>query len=316
VTTTPVTTTPVTTTPVNTTPVGPTPTPPGAAPPPSVGLPAPLPRLLYTATAPTQPVTIKELDAAIVEYLDLGGAANEIETALRAAGLDPPPNTGTEVVARLLDLRLTHATPSQNGLDLLPNQDATRAEAAYSFGRLLDLGGESEVWVESLARAFSIPLLTTWQRRILTTAVHYVGYPYVWGGSSPTAEAPFGVEAPGGFDCSGFVWRVYKLTPYPDEGDLADVLVGRTTYIMSGEVPRAERIPAWKLEPGDVMFFGVGRDSKPSQVDHSAIYMGDGWLVQSSGEGVTIAPFDAYYRNEFAWARRPLHEAGLELALP
>ena len=51
----------------------------------------------------------------------------------------------------------------------------------------------------------------------------------------------FGVSAPGGFDCSGFVWRVYKIQEYADEGTLADTLQGRTTFAMSGEVPAAKR---------------------------------------------------------------------------
>ena len=45
--------------------------------------------------------------------------------------------------------------------------------------------------------------------------------PYVWGGTSDGPEVDFGVSARGGYDCSGFVWRVYKLTSYAGEGDLA-----------------------------------------------------------------------------------------------
>ena len=100
--------------------------------------------------------------------------------------------------------------------------------------------------------------------------MHYVGYPYVWGGTSPTAEADFGVPAAGGFDCSGFVWRVYKLTSYPGEGSLAGTLRGRTTYVMSGEVPRAERIPHGESAAGGRLFFGdKGPRSTPDEVDHT-----------------------------------------------
>ncbi len=266
---------------------------------------------LYRAVSPSKPVTIRQLDAALVGYLGLGPAASRIQGALAAAGLGPPPDTGTEVVARLLDLRVDHP-PAQDDLELLPDQSATRAEAAYSIARLLRLDPSSSKWVQSLADGFTIPALGSWQQRVLSTAVRFIGYPYVWGGTSPTAEAPFGVEAPGGFDCSGFVWRVYKLTPYPGERGLADVLRGRTTYVMSGEVPRTERIAPGKLQPGDVMFFGVGRHSTPSQVDHAALYLGNGWLIQSSDQGVTLAPFSGWYVHSFAWARRPLREAGLE----
>jgi cell wall-associated NlpC family hydrolase len=269
---------------------------------------------LYRAVAPTRAVTIKQLDAALVGYLGLGGAAREIQATLQRAGLHPPANTGTEAVARMLGLRLNHPA-SEDDLELLPYQASTRAEAAYSFAQLLHLDSWAIDSVQHAADTFTLPSLTTWQQRILTTAVHYVGYPYVWGGTSPTPETLFGVHSAGGFDCSGFVWRVYKLTPYAGEGALAGVLRGRTTFVMSGEVPHSKLIPATKLQPGDVMFFGAhGRSSSPSEVDHTGLYLGNGWFVQSSGEGVTLLPFDGWYAHSFAWARRPLREAGLSAA--
>jgi cell wall-associated NlpC family hydrolase len=278
---------------------------------PTPATPAPV-RRLYHAVQPAQPVTIKQLDAALVGYLALGSAARQIQSKLSAAGLNPPANTGTEVVARLLRLRLNHPA-SQDNLELLPFQAATRAEAAWSFAQTLAIGSEEVAEVQQAAESLTIPALTPWQRRILTTAVHYVGYPYVWGGTSPTSEVDFGVPAAGGFDCSGFVWRVYKLTSYPSEGSLADTLRGRTTYVMSGEVPASERIGEEHLQPADVMFFGAnGPQSTPAQVDHTALYLGGGWLIQSSDEGVTLAPLDGWNAENFAWARRPLREAGLE----
>jgi len=267
---------------------------------------------LYHAVAPTRPVSVKQLDASLVAYLGLGGAAREIQATLQRAGLEPRPNTGTEAVARMLGLRLNHPA-GEDWLELLPFQPATRAEAAWSFARVLHLDDWSVQDAQHAADTFTLPELTPWQRRILTTAVAYVGYPYVWGGTSPTTEVEFGVRSTGGFDCSGFVWRVYKLTPYPDEAGLAGVLRGRTTYQMSGEVPRAKLVPLAKLQPADVMFFGAhGPRSSPNVVDHAALYLGNGWFIQSSGEGVTLLPFEGWYKQRFAWARRPLHEAGLE----
>jgi cell wall-associated NlpC family hydrolase len=258
-------------------------------------------RALYRAVAPAQAVSIKQLDAALVGYLGLGDAARAIQATLRQAGLDPPANTGTEAVARMLELRLNHPA-GQDELELRPYQAATRAEAAWSFAQVLRLDSWATDRVRSAAESFTLPTLTSWQRTLLTTAIHYVGYPYVWGGTSPAS----------GFDCSGFVWRVVKLTPYAGEGGLADVLRGRTTYQMSGEVSHGKLLPATALQPADVMFFGShGRNSKPSEVDHAALYLGNGWFVQSSGEGVTLLPFDGWYTRSFAWARRPLREAGL-----
>jgi cell wall-associated NlpC family hydrolase len=280
-------------------------------PPAKAATPALAPHALYRAVSPAKPVTVKQLDAALVGYLGLGDAARKIQDTLRAAGLAPPGNTGTEAVARMLGLRLNHPA-GEDDLELLPYQPATRAEAAYSFAQVLHTDDWAVQSVRAAADAFTLPELTPWQQRLLRTAIHYVGYPYVWGGTSPAAETLFGVRSAGGFDCSGFVWRVYKLTPYAGEGRLAGVLRGRTTYQMSGEVPRANLVPAVKLQPADVMFFGAhGRNSKPSEVDHTGLYLGNGWFVQSSGEGVTLLPFDGWYARSYAWGRRPLREAGL-----
>src|SRR5262249_7595561 len=220
---------------------------------------------------------------------------------------------GSEVVARLLGLRLNHPA-SQDSLELLPNNAATRAEAAYSAAQILDFQGYEIPSVQLLADTFALPSdYTDWQKLILTTAFARVGMPYIWGGTSDGPETEFGVSSRGGYDCSGFVWRVYKLQSYPNEGDLASVLKGRTTFQMSGEVPKSERIAFANLQPGDVIFFGdKGPKSQPSQVGHTGIYVGNGWFVHSSEYGVALAQLTGWYANEFAGARRPLAEAGLE----
>ena len=96
--------------------------------------------------------------------------------------------------------------------------------------------------VVSLADSFSLPTYGDWPKRVLRRAVHFIGYPYVWGGMSENQQVTFGVTSRGGFDCSGFVWRVYKLQPYPNGGSLSSAIQGRTTYQMSGEVPKSKRI--------------------------------------------------------------------------
>ncbi len=260
---------------------------------------------------PTAPVTITGLDAKLVNALSLSDTAKLFQQSANTAGLKPPSRFGTEVVARLLGLRTNHPA-SQDNLELLPNQPATRAEAAYSGAEILKLSGWEVPALQQAPATFTPPTLTPWQQRILQTAVRFIGFPYVWGGTSEKPEAPFGVQAPGGFDCSGFVWRVYKLQAYPNEGDLASVLRGRTTYAMSGEVPVSKRIPLTKLQPADVLFFGArGPKSKPAQVDHTGIYLGNGWFIHSSGYGVAVAQLSGWYEQKFAWARRPLFEAGL-----
>ncbi len=264
------------------------------------------------ATAdPSAQVTVAQLDARLVRMIELSDAAATFTSGARAAGLSVPARFGNETVARLLGLRTNHPA-RQDDLELLPGDPVTRAETAYSVAKVLRFGGWEQQYVENAAATFALPTLGAWQKRVLNTAVRFIGFPYVWGGTSEKAEAPFGVHAHGGFDCSGFVWRVYKLQPYPGGAALSSVIKGRTTYQMSGEVPRAKRITFSKLSPGDVLFFGsAGPRSKPNQVGHAGIYLGGGWMIHSSGQGVAVAPMSGWYRQQFAWGRRPLTEAGL-----
>ena len=256
-------------------------------------------------------VTIAGLDARLVRALGLTAAANRFVTAARDAGLTPPSRFGTEVVARLLGLRTNHLVPHDD-LELLPGDAATRAEGAFSAARLLALRSADLQAIRTAAGSLQLPELEEWQRRVLDVAVGLIGFPYVWGGSSERAQMPFGIRAPGGFDCSGFVWRVYKLESYGEGGALATTLKGRTTYAMSGEVPKALRVPFARLQPADVVFFGArGAKSKPDQIDHMGVYVGDGWFIHSSESGVALAPLAGWHRPRFAWARRPLAEAGL-----
>jgi cell wall-associated NlpC family hydrolase len=260
---------------------------------------------------PDQPVQMWQLDARLVSAVGLGSAASSFARGARAAGLTVPSRFGTEVVARLLGLRLNHPA-GDDSLELRPQDTATRAEAAYSVAQILQLADWEVPDVQAAAQSFALPALSDWQRSILNTGVSKIGMPYVWGGTSDGAETEFGVSSRGGYDCSGFVWRVYKLQWYPGEGTLASTLRGRTTYDMSGEVPKAQRIAVADLQPADVIFFGdKGPRSKPAQVGHMGIYLGNGWFIHSSDSGVALATLTGWYAREFAWGRRPLAEAGL-----
>jgi cell wall-associated NlpC family hydrolase len=265
---------------------------------------------------PSGKVTMAQLDRSLVQTLGLGAAAKEFAQGARAAGLAVPGRFGFEVVARLLGLRINHPAV-QDFLELRPQDPATRAETAYSAAQILGLGQLENSWqiaqVQSLADSFELPQLNDWQRRILAVAFSKIGMPYIWGGTNDNSEVDFGVSARGGYDCSGFVWRVYKLQSYPNEGNLASTILGRTTYTMSVEVPRTKRISFAKLQPADVLFFGTkGTHSNGAQAFHTAIYVGNGWFIQSSDYGVALAQLSGWYKKKFAWGRRPLHEAGLE----
>jgi cell wall-associated NlpC family hydrolase len=260
---------------------------------------------------PATPVTMAALDARLVSALGLTDSAKLFTQAARNAGLAPPSRFGTEAVARLLGLRTNHPA-GQDRMELSPSEPATRAEAAYSTARILRFGDWESQGLQELAESFVLPTLTPWQTKVLKTATKLIGYPYVWGGESESTQSPFGPQVHGGFDCSGFVWRVYKVQRYADGGPLADTLQGRTSYAMSGEVPAAKRISLTKLQPADVIFFSAkGPKSKPAQVDHMGLYLGNGWFIHSSRFGVALETLTGSYAKRFAWGRRPLAEAGL-----
>jgi cell wall-associated NlpC family hydrolase len=269
-------------------------------------------------TDPSRVVTMRELDAQLVAAAGLLPFARSIRLAARDAGLEPTDMLGTETIARLLGLRVNHPQGSED-LERAPKEPASRAEAAYSLAKLRTLDPIRIAAVQELAAAFAVPTLSVHQRDVLARALRFVGFPYVFAGMSETTQKLWSATAPGntitvpgGFDCSGFVWRVYKLQPFDDVPALAAVLKGRTTYAMSGEVARPLRIDPSTLQPGDVLFFGSrGPRSKPSEIGHMGIYVGNGWFVHSSSGGVTLQPLQGWYATTLAWARRPLAEAGL-----
>jgi hypothetical protein len=265
---------------------------------------------------PARALTIRELDAQLVAALDLLPFSRRIRLAARDAGLEPTPFLGTETVARLLRLRVNHPQGSED-LERRPRDPASRAEAAYSLARLLELQDWELQRVRDAAGAFALPALTDWQRQVLARALRFVGFPYVFSGVSERPQQLWSaagtlVPAPAGFDCSGFVWRVYKLEPFAGAPGLGELIKGRTTYAMSAEVGRASRIAAADVQAGDLIFFGPrGPRSKPAQISHMGIALGNGWFVHSSDEGVALETLTGWYADRFAWARRPLAEAGL-----
>jgi cell wall-associated NlpC family hydrolase len=260
---------------------------------------------------PSGGVTLAHLHKALVRALGLAPAAKHVRRELAYAELSPPGRAGFEVVARLLRFRYNHPTGTDQR-ELRPQDVANRAEAAYTVARVLDLAFWDVQYANDTALSVNLPELTPWKTKVLRRAVRFIGYPYVWGGMSEDTQTLFGVTSRGGFDCSGFVWRVYKTEPYPDAPKLGTTIHGRTTYDMSGEIPRSKRVGRAGLLPADIVFFGDrGRQSAPSQVGHAGISMGGGWFIHSSGQGVTMMPLSGWYSDSFAWGRRPLREAGL-----
>jgi cell wall-associated NlpC family hydrolase len=66
-----------------------------------------------------------------------------------------------------------------------------------------------------------------------------------------------------------------------------------------------------QLRPGDLLFFGSAHFDSPateSDIDHTGIYLGDNWVIHSSGQGVYVLPLrGSWLGDQFAWGRRIVH---------
>ena len=116
---------------------------------------------------------------------------------------------------------------------------------------------------------------------LLTEAEKYVGYPYVWGGSSPATS----------FDCSGYLswvlnqcgWNVGRLGAQ-----------GLYDYCTPTSDPK----------PGDLVFF-VGTYDTPG-VSHCGLYLGDGMMLHC-GDPIGYANLNSSYwqAHLYAYGRLP-----------
>lgn len=262
---------------------------------------------------PTKAMTAAKAEVAVVRWLSERYPAYSwtLLSSLRPAVWQPNPGwkTGAPgylpsvVASRQLQLRVNHPAAA-DGREVTPGQPVSRAEVASMFHR--GYLAASSWQLHGLADFADItwPALSPRQKQIVSFSLKYVGYPYVWGGEYPTKNSPYGYQASGGFDCSGFVFYVMKMRfGYP-------ITVNeRGAAAMAAKAK--PRITRGKLTAGDLIFFGPdGTTSKASSIYHAGLYIGSGWFIHSTGSsnGVTLASLNAstYWKNAFAWGRRVL----------
>jgi cell wall-associated NlpC family hydrolase len=255
-------------------------------------------------SAPASRVSVITFDRLLVTQMGAADVAAGVQAQARHAGLHPPAYFGTEVVARVLGLRDNHPAPHEE-LELFPTDAITRAEAAHSFAVALQDGPGAVQWTRDTFAQFVLPRYTAAQRHVLSLAVAKIGMPYIWGGETDTASSYFGGQEHGGYDCSGFVWRVFKLSGF----SWGLQIHGRTAAQQAGEIRRGARIRMEDVQPGDLLVFGPGKfwqKATERRIVHEGIALGNGWLIHSSGQGVYVLPLspDSWPGNEFVWARR------------
>ena len=115
-------------------------------------------------------------------------------------------------------------------------------------------------------------------RRMIAEGEKYLGYPYVWGGSSPSTS----------FDCSGFVSWVVN---HSGNG----WSVGRQTA--EGLRNCCSIIPRSEAKPGDLIFFKGTYNT--SGASHVGIYVGDGMMLHC-GKPIQYASCEtSYWQSHF-----------------
>ncbi len=153
-------------------------------------------------------------------------------------------------------------------------------------------------------QAFSIPAVDPVFVPLVQRALNLVGNPYVWGGEWPDQNSPLDPQAAGGFDCSGFVWFVWRTGDRAAETAI-NVPDGRTTYTMNIGT-RGKRIAWNRAGAGDLVFLGSrGLRTPLNQASHVGISLGNKWMIHSSGGrgGVTISYLPTYWPRGLQNAR-------------
>jgi len=120
--------------------------------------------------------------------------------------------------------------------------------------------------------------------RVASIAQQYLGFPYVWGGSSPRT----------GFDCSGFDGYVYREAGIP-----------LPAHDLWGQLNAGPRIAIEDLRPGDLVFF---QNTYKWGLSHGGIYIGNRQFIHSVEEGVGVqisSLDDGYWASRFVAGSRP-----------
>ena len=111
-------------------------------------------------------------------------------------------------------------------------------------------------------------------------ATKYIGWPYVWGGSSPSTS----------FDCSGFVCWVYTASGVHN--------LPRTTA--QGIYNQCARVSPSEAKPGDLIFF-TGTYDSGVPVSHVGIYVGDNKMLHC-GNPIQYADLTSSYWSQHFYA--------------
>lgn len=205
---------------------------------------------------------------------------------------DDEGNTHTETytVEVPYDYYILHVTLKNKDISILASNNLTD-EQYEMFGVYMETQGNKDYLFEGNIYAPSKGEYTDYDippdaltdpdfAALIQEAEKYLGYPYVWGGSSPSTS----------FDCSGFVCWVLRQSGVYN--------IGRTTA--QGIFNQCAIIPPSEARPGDIIFF-TGTYASSGAVSHVGIYVGNGMMIHC-GNPIQYASVNTAYWTEHFYA--------------
>ncbi len=177
----------------------------------------------------------------------------------------------------------------KDGYNLSPNRRDLKKAAGWTRVHLTDgrAGYVKSSHLEDFSKWVSKAAPT--QENIVATAEKFLGWPYVWGGTSIK-----------GIDCSGLSKTCYFLNGYVLRRDASQqVKTGDAVNIDEWLKGNYTRDALKNLRPGDLLFFGRRATANSKErITHVAIYIGDGKIIHSSNvvrKNTLLPNEDNYY---------------------
>ncbi|MCM1330143.1 MAG: NlpC/P60 family protein [Ruminococcus sp.] len=220
----------------------------------------------------------------------------EIQTRYRTETTTDPDTGETTTEEVPYDYYILHVTLTNKNIETLAGELLTPEQKEMFDIYMETKGNKPDVFGENYATQpgggqytdYEIPPEALSDERfaaMIAEAEKYLGYPYVWGGSSPSTS----------FDCSGFVCWVIN---HSGAGN-----VGRTTA--QGIFNYTTPITPSEAKPGDIIFF-TGTYDSGSAVSHVGIYAGNGMMIHC-GNPISYASVNTPYWQQhfYSYGRLP-----------
>jgi cell wall-associated NlpC family hydrolase len=266
---------------------------------------------------PTGTVNKAYMDRAFVIALGLSSVAAGLSNISTADGYRFPHVSwfAYHIIANELQLNFNYPVALEKQ-EVLASSNVSRAFVAYALWKAKTLSQWQLTSIQQFA-TITLPAMNAIEKQVVTFALGDAGYPYVYAGEwyKPTGSGYCcGTQLQGGFDCSGFAWWVLKAPAgtwnnASIRGFTGWSLPQRGAAAMTEYAP--VKIPYSKLQPMDLLGFNTdGVGTGWSGVDHAGLYLGNGWMIHSSGSrgGVSIDYIGSgsWWYSRLVWGRRLL----------